>query len=371
MKGGRDSQYLSNYLRLLLESTEQGIYSMDLKGCCTFVNRSGARMLGYEPEELVGRKLHGLIHHTRPDGTPYPVSLCPIHQSPLLTTKGVHVEDEVLWRRDGSCFPVEYTAHTITDGEVVRGTVVTFTDITERRQAEQFRQEYLALISHDLRAPLTAILGHAQIMQKVPDLPPRLQSSADAIDHSARRMTAMLQDLVDSAGVESGKLEMRPLPTDLRTFLYDLKERLGQSNRGEQVGMELPAELPTVMVDQLCLERIMNNLLTNAIKYSPPGSEVMVKVEAGEKQVTVSVVDQGAGIAARELPHIFDRFYRAHRTRKAEGLGLGLYITKMLVEAHGGRIWAESEVGRGSIFSFTLPAVDEAAMAGDGEDRRL
>ncbi len=350
----KDEYPFANYPRLLLESTDQGIFGVDLRGCCTFVNRSAAKMLGYEPEELVGKRMHDLMHHTHKDGTPYPVSRCPLYRS-LRLMQGIRVDDELLWRRDGSCFPVEYSAHPIIDGDAVRGAVVTFTDITERRQAEQFRQEYLALISHDLRAPLTTILGHAQIIQRLPNLPQRVQSSAEAIHNSAKRMNAMLQDLVDTDRVESGSLQLRCLPTDLRSFIHGLKERLNQSGQGEQISAELPEELPPVMADQICLDRVMTNLLTNAIKYSPPGSEVLVRAEAGEGDVRISVVDRGTGIAPRELPHIFDRFYRAQRTRKAEGLGLGLYITRMLVEAHGGRIWAESEVGRGSSFSFTLP----------------
>jgi len=231
-------------------------------------------------------------------------------------------------------------------------------DITERKQAEQVREEYISLISHDLRNPLTIILGHAQVLQRAlrkAGMEGREERSAEAIVTTAWRVNAMIKDLVDSARLESGKLQLQVQPVEIDSFVSSLLERFRAVKDFQRTRLEMPSGLPLVMADPDRLERILANLLTNALKYSPPEKEVLLRAERRNSEVVVSVTDQGFGIPAEDLPNIFDRFYRATGAQRAEGLGLGLYITRMLVEAHGGRIWVESEVGRGTTFYFSLP----------------
>ena len=231
----------------------------------------------------------------------------------------------------------------------------------EARQLGQAREGYVHAISHDLRAPLTIVLGQAQIIERTADEPATVLKSAETIVTSARRMNAMIQDLVDSARLESGQVALNRAEVDLRQFALDLKERLAGALAAERIRVEAPENLPPVLADPDRLERILTNLLANALKYSEPSTEVTLALVEREGEVVASVSDQGTGIAAEELPHLFDRYYRTRGALEwREGLGLGLYIVRGLVEAHGGHIWAESEPGKGSTFGFTLPLAPPA-----------
>ena len=224
------------------------------------------------------------------------------------------------------------------------------------RLRDEQREDYIRIVSHDLRAPLTIILGHAQMIERAPDKVGPVRKSAEAITTGTRRMSRMIQDLGDAARLETGQLRLERRPVDLRQYLLDLKERLVGTMEVERIRIEAPEGLPPVSADPDRLERILVNLLSNALKYSDPGTEVTVTLAQRGGEIATSVTDRGRGIAPEDLPHMFERYYRARAAReRREGLGLGLYITKGLVEAHGGRIWVESQVGKGSTFSFALP----------------
>ncbi len=168
-------------------------------------------------------------------------------------------------------------------------------------------------------------------------------------------MNVMIQDLVDMARLEAGHLTLNRVSINLSSYLADLKVRLADDLDMKRINIQVSANLPSVSADHNRLERIFTNLLSNALKYSPPDSEVTVTARQLDGQMEISVIDRGVGIDPEDIHHMFQRYYRAKGARKTEGLGLGLYITRMLVEAHGGRIWVESELGVGSTFSFTLP----------------
>lgn len=179
--------------------------------------------------------------------------------------------------------------------------------------------------------------------------------SAEAVVVGTKRVNTLIQDMVDSVLSGAGELKMEAQPLDLRLVVAEFLDLDSPVLDTGRVVVEIGPEIPLVMADRNRLERILMNLLTNALKYSPPDTKVQVRGELGEGEVTVAVVDRGEGIPTEQLPHIFDRFYKLRGSRRAGGLGLGLSVTKMLVEAHGGRIWVESEIEKGSTFSFTLP----------------
>jgi len=169
-------------------------------------------------------------------------------------------------------------------------------------------------------------------------------------------MNTMIQDLVDSVRSEAGELRLERQPVDLRSFLDELLKRQATALDTQRIRIEAADGLPPVSADPNRLERILVNLLSNALKYSPPGSPVTVSLQQQNGEIITSVADRGPGIAPEEIPRLFQRFYRAAAGRRQpEGIGLGLYITRMLVEAHGGRIWVQSTPGVGSVFSFSLP----------------
>ena len=243
------------------------------------------------------------------------------------------------------------------------------TDVTALHDLQEQQEATLHMVSHDLRSPLTILQGQAQLalrtLAKAGSESPA-QRSIEAIVETARRMNTMIQDLVDSARLESGQLTLNLRPVDLPSLGLDLRERLAaaQSVQNERIRIEAPESLPLVLADPDRLERILTNLLTNAFKYSDSGTEVVVTLTQRECEVVCSVMDHGPGIPADELPRLFQRYFRVSTTSgRREGLGLGLYIGKMLVEAHGGRIWVESEVGKGSTFSFSLPFAGPCSLA--------
>jgi len=238
-------------------------------------------------------------------------------------------------------------------------------DITERRQVEQDRELFLHMVSHDLRIPLTVINGHATLMQQTLESThddKSLNLNIESILRSAQRMNVMIQDLVDTARFEGGQLTLKRQPIDLDAFLPQLLKRSSPALDVARIQLDIPSGLPPVCADCTQLERILINLLSNALKYSTADSPIRVCLQGRKGEVVFSIADSGRGIPSAAIPHLFERYYRVPGERKAEGIGLGLYITWMLVSAHGGNIWVESEEGKGSTFFFSLPAAIPAPM---------
>lgn len=244
-------------------------------------------------------------------------------------------------------------------------------DMTERKRMEAERERLLAdqemfmhTISHDLRMPLTVVQGYAQLLRETLQQESCGESAGlmcDEILKGAQRMNRMIEALVDMARLEGGQLQPKVCPLPLAACLQQLLGRLqGVRLKGgldsKRLTVEIPDDLPPVLADPDLLERILLNLISNAMKYSPPESPVRLLADRTDGEVTIAVADQGEGIAPEDQLRIFERFYRPQGGRRADSVGLGLYITRMLVEAHGGRIRVESEPGNGSTFSFTLPA---------------
>jgi PAS domain S-box-containing protein len=227
----------------------------------------------------------------------------------------------------------------------------------ELLKLERQREEFVSLITHDLRNVLTSTIGHSDWLRRLllhKDLE-REAKSAEAILASGKRLSLMLEELAESSRLESGQTELALAPVDLRQLLAELVERVGTPKDRKRVRLELPARIPPLTADPSQLERVLTNLITNALKYSPAAAPVMVRVVRQGREAVISVIDEGIGIAGEDLPHVFERHFRSKTgAAKAEGLGLGLYIARLIVEAHGGRIWVESEVGKGSTFSFSL-----------------
>ncbi|MDD3926972.1 MAG: ATP-binding protein [bacterium] len=209
-------------------------------------------------------------------------------------------------------------------------------------------------ISHDLRAVLAVIQGHTQLLQR--DLPAddiRLQQHITAVLTASGRMNVMIQDLVDVARLSSGGIQLIRQPVNLKSFLDDLLKSIGPTMDAGRIRLDIPEDMPPVEADPNRLERILINLISNALKYSE--KDILINADKRDRETEIAVTDRGIGISARDMEHLFERFYRVEDKHKSEGLGLGLYITKALVEAHGGHIRVESKPGKGSRFSFTLP----------------
>jgi signal transduction histidine kinase len=238
------------------------------------------------------------------------------------------------------------------------GGVVVVRDVTTQRDVARLKDDLLSITSHDLRTPVTVLRGQAQLMQRIlkqnTGTPEQLLSRLELIVDQTDRLTSMLNRLLDLTKVEAGRLDLKLEPTDLVTLTRGVVAGVQVLSSAHQIEIQAPARLEGEW-DQGRLAQVLQNLITNAIKYSPDGGSIVVSLSENNRQVTVSVTDEGLGIAAEDLPQLFERFYRVAVTQGIEGSGLGLYICQGIISAHGGRIWASSEgVGRGSIFSFTL-----------------
>jgi len=218
------------------------------------------------------------------------------------------------------------------------------------------REDLLHVISHDLRSPLGALVGQASMLRKHVAGDPFAARRIEAVLRCATRMDAMIEDLVDSARSDSRQLRLRPEPVEVAPYLSELIERSAPLLEVGRVRLSVDRAAPmTALADPGRLDRVVLNLLTNALKYSPAESPVELQAASGDGCVTISVSDHGPGIPSADLPHVFDRFFRGQATRARAGLGLGLYSVRLLVEAHGGRVRVTPGHQGGTTFTVTLP----------------
>jgi PAS domain S-box-containing protein len=360
-------QALERQHQSILDSVGDGIWGMDLEGRLTFINRSGAEMLGFSPEELQGQEMHSTVHHSRADGSPYPKEECPIFGS-LQRDTPLHIDEDVFWRKNGQALPVEYVACPLLDNGRVDGIVVAFTDVTERRRLNRMKDEFISTVSHELRTPLTSLraalgLVASGALAKRPEKVPQMLEIALS---NCDRLVRLVNDIVDFERIGSGTLPLHQSEwnaIDLLRRAMDA-ERSAASRAG--LSFRLDVQPVDVWVDGDRILQVMGNLIRNAIKFSEKGGEIRLAARAtGEKEVTFEVQDQGAGIPPEKLDMIFDRFQQADASdsRLQGGTGLGLALCRGIITQHGGRIWAKSSPGSGSTFYFTveeyIPKPDE------------
>lgn len=330
----------------LLDAATDSVFLHDSDLRILYLNEAAYKSRGYTKEELLEKGLRPLIPPEHSKG-----------RFEELAAEGEMRFESAHICKDGSLMAVDVHARALELGGA-KLVLAVIRDITERKRLEKFREEYVHTISHDLRNPLGAIHGLAQLLlMKLEEASSQgvLRQSVEGILKGAERMNALIEDLLDSARLETGQVQLEKRALELEPFVCDMLRRSAHTVSGRRITVDVPADLPPVSADPNRLERVLMNLLTNAMKYSPPASDIVIGAKWLEKEVKVFVTDQGIGIALEDLPYIFDRFYRARGIRKTPGFGLGLDIAKGLVEAHGGRIWVESELGKGSSFYFTLP----------------
>jgi len=357
-------------ITLLLESTAEAIYGLDLEGQCTFANPACLQMLGYKHmEELLGRNMHTLIHHTRADGSPYPVKECRIYAA-FQEARGVHVDDEVLWRRDGTCFESEYWSHPIYESEKIIGSVVTFMNITERKVIERARQElvgsleeknlemerFVYTVSHDLKSPLITIQGFLGLLERdaLGGETERLQGDIVQIKKAAAQMQELLADLLEISRI--GRLVNAPERVGFKELVQDAVGTLAGQVKACGARIDIANNLPTLFGDRVRLFEVVQNLIDNALKFmggqAAPHIGIGCHRENGENICYIR--DNGIGIKPRYHEKVFELFERLDAA--VEGTGIGLAIVKRIIDLEGGRIWIESAgEGLGCTFFFTIP----------------
>ena len=347
----------------VMEATGDGVMGLDLDGGCTSLNRAGSELLAMTEVDARGRTVHDLLHNRAPGATNHEADDCPLL---LALGSGQIVEDSdaTVWRRDGTSFPARLQLRPQIDGREVRGGVVTISDMTEIREAEgalrqavRARDEVVAVVSHDLRSPLSTISAAADLLVELDLSPESEEEQLKIIQRSSNRMARLIKDLLDVARIEAGALAVDPRPMKMGPLLHETVE-LYRSQAGEleiALSANVPDNLSGVLAERARIEQVLSNLVANSIRFTPSGGQIRLEAEEEEDAVAVSVQDSGAGISTEALEHLFDRFWRADAGGGKGGTGLGLTIVRGTVEAHGGTISVESEPGEGSTFRFTLP----------------
>ncbi len=339
-------------LEATVDAIADGLVIHGPQGELVRMNRAAERAIGFRKEDM------GATYQERaegslpcdPQGQPIPPERLPAARA--LRGETVRGELMSLHGPQGDLWITTSSAPIRDDNDRILGAVTTFTDVTRRRETDEQREDLLRGVSHDLRTPLTSVLLQAQRLAGHADEDVRRRG--EGIVASARRMDALIRDLVDSARFETGQIGLDLRPVELTRFLTDLMARTPALD-ASRIALEGEPDA-VVLADPERLERVVVNLVSNALKYSPSSSRVRLTVRRAGAEVVTAVEDQGEGIPAEELPKVFGRYYRSQRTRSVEGTGLGLYIARLLVEAQRGRIRAESVAGKGSTFEFTLPA---------------
>lgn len=371
-------------------SMGEGLFTVDSEGRVTFMNPAAQRMFGWTLEELIGRRMHDVTHHTRRDGTPFPREECPGFKVMESGTMLSECED-VFIRKDGSFFDVVYSSSPLRSEGKVTGLVVVFRDISDRKQAEEERirllqaerearaeaenanrlkDEFLATLSHELRNPLNVVIGYAEILRRSDENQKHsfVLKAAETIRRNALAQAQLVSDLLDLSRLQMGKLSLNRQPVSLSTIISDAIETVREEAAAKQISLQLNLDSEPIVVegDPIRLGQIAWNLLNNAIKFAPPNGYVKLSLAQQNSSAVFVVEDNGQGIAPDFLPHVFEIFRQADAgiSRKQGGLGIGLALVKQLVELHGGKVWVESEgLGKGARFSVFVPMFTEGISA--------
>ncbi|MFD2671398.1 PAS domain S-box protein [Marinicrinis sediminis] len=380
---------LSYHHSLILNSVSEGIYGVDKKDRVMFMNPAGTKMLGYTMKEANGMHGHHMIHHTKADGSMYPIEECPIYrtiQDGLPRT----VHEEVLWRKDGSSFLVNYRVSPIYDDGDIVGAVVVFNDITNEKEilrakesaekAAQAKSEFLAMVSHEIRTPMNGVIGMIDLLKDT-DLSEEQEEYVQIVRKSSTDLLRIINDILDFSKIEAGKLDLEIEPFDLRDLLQEVYDLFAPSvrSKGLQMTMKVSESVPEQWSgDESRIRQVLVNLIGNAIKFTEEGS-VKLRLETEESGkghpnplLHFYIEDTGIGIPSDKLSLLFQSFSQVHSgaNRKYGGTGLGLAISKKLVEMMGGMIMASSMEGEGSTFHFILSPPQHALSTDRMPDAR-
>jgi len=366
-EAAQEAERRQRELDAVIEGVREGIIVADFQGRMVRVNQRAREILGMQGAPVEGSLLEELGNRFKfeyPGGRSMPVGEWPIARA-LRGESFVGLET-LYHRRDGKDFHLLFSGGSVRDekGTLQLG-VVAFGDITLIRELERAREEFISVVAHDLRSPLTVIIGFASVLR---GLAPEQHGQAnerkavESILSSAKRLEKMVADLLDASRIEASRLVLAKESVELPELVEAVVERTVEITKGHPVEVEIRDALPPMEADPSRLEQVLTNLLSNATKYSFPNTAILVVVERVGSEAVVSITNQGQGISPEEQEGVFSRFRRtrAAEATKVPGLGLGLYITKGLVEAHGGRVWVESEAGKYATFRFSLPLGDGA-----------
>ncbi len=344
----------------LLDSAGDGFLIMTPDHIIERANPAFARMIG-TPQGDIQKRNHDEI--IRWSGTPQGLTLEAAEAGgwPLTPLAQLYVEGD-LTRAYQPPLPVGITyAPLISREGTLLNIIATVRDITRFRQAEELKSTFISIISHELKTPVAVIKGYVSTLRREDASwdPEVVKDSLSVIEDEADRLTGLIEDMLDASRLQAGGFTLKRSDVALTDVAQRLAERFQTQTNKHKIAVDLPPDLPVIFGDEIRLRQVLSNLILNAIKYAP-GGEIRVSGQILPDQIILSVSDQGPGIATADIPHVFDRFYRGpDASRQTKGAGLGLYLAKAIIEAHGGRIWVDPKVKEGTKISFSLPRSSE------------
>lgn len=377
--------------QLILNSVGEGIYGLDLQGNVTFVNPAAAQIIGWEIDDLIGKSMHAVLHHSKGDGTPYPREECPIYAA--FKDGAVHrVENEVFWRKDGTSFPVEYISTPMHDeqGQLV-GSVVTFRDITQRKLSEyilqqaneeleqrvqertselsqanqklqqlnEIRSRFVSMVCHEFRNPLNNIAFAVSSLQRYDrqlSATQKIEYLSD-IETNIERMTQMTDELLVIGKIDTEKINIEVEKLDLVQFCQELVVEFKQTHLSSKIKFTSDRTQLQIKMDYRLLRSILINILSNSVRYSPKNSLIKLKLTTTNHLIKFIIEDQGIGIPPEDLTAVFEPFHRGKNVSNIPGTGLGLNIVKRFVDILEGEINIISHLDRGTTVKIQIPLV--------------
>ncbi|MEO7003025.1 MAG: ATP-binding protein, partial [Ktedonobacterales bacterium] len=343
----------------ILHFSGDGIITVDAALRITGFNPAMEAMTAWRQHEALGRFYYDVLRPHTPQGTPLGYERDPLVQA-ISTGKAAINRELILLTRDDQRVDVSVTAAAVRSphGQPISG-VLNVRDITRTRETEELRSTFISVVSHELQTPIAIIKGYASTLAREDATwdATVARERLRAIEEEADRLNHLVGNLLYASRIQAGGLKMERMELDLADVVRSVVRRMLARTPDLDVQARMPTQTPLALADRERIEEVLMNLLDNAVKYSPKGRRVRVRGQVTRDEVIISVSDEGPGIPLREQQRIFDRFLRLDNTasRRTQGTGLGLYICRAIVEAHGGRLWVESELGHGSTFFFSLP----------------
>jgi len=330
-------------LDAVMQKMTDGLLIVDAQGIVQLLNPAASKMFSISSSTTVGKSMIEVLHQHQP---------VEMWQRCRETGETQRIDFDI-----GNRLSVQGIATTLSPA-VPGSTLLLFQDLTRQRRIESMRRDFISNVSHELRTPLAALKALTETLQAgALEDPPAARRFLEQMETEVDSLSLMVSELLELSRIESGRVPLTLAASRPIDIINPAQERLRlQAERGGlTLSVDCPEDLPPVLADASRVQQVMVNLLHNAIKFTPPGGQVTVSAAQHERAIRFTVGDTGIGISMDDLPRIFERFYKADRSRTTSGTGLGLAIARHLVEAHGGKIWVESEVGKGSMFHFTIP----------------
>lgn len=354
-----------NKLAIIVSGITDAVIALDFEEKIILFNKAAERLTGFLLQEVIGKEISSAIKIFDKN-----IEILPTTYAPLRTDgfEGMLYNKQnlkIIATRPGAAPKesfVNFTSSTIKESQSVNlGCILTIHDITEEKQLEEMKLDFVSMAAHELRTPLTTIQGYLSVFsaENSKNFTSEQNMFLTRMQIASNELTGLIENLLNVSKIEKGVKTLKLEPLDIVALLQQVTSEFEEKTKEKSIQITFTKPtypIPNIMADKLRITEVISNLLSNAIAYTDKNGQISVSIEIKDNSVITHVRDTGKGIPQEAIPHLFTKFFRVwEKLEMAHGTGLGLYISKSIVEMHGGKIWVESEVGKGSEFSFALP----------------